>query len=129
MEKNRLTITINKPIEEVFYYSLESDNVPKWIKSVREEIPSERPVKIGTRLRNIGVEPDAQWNEYKIVKFTPPHSFTLKQLNGDYFVKYTCKETPEGTDFEYLEWSESGLDGRLEMSTLEKLKELIESGK
>lgn len=96
--------------------------MPKWIKSVREEIPSERPVKLGTKLRNIGVDKDAEWNEYEIIEFDPPKSFTLKQLNGDYFVKYTFNEVTGGTEFEYLEWSKSGLDGRLEMQALEKLK-------
>lgn len=35
MKENRLTIFIDKPIEEVFKYSLESDNVPKWITSIK----------------------------------------------------------------------------------------------
>ena len=56
MKENRLTIFIDKPIEEVFKYSLESDNVPKWITSIKQEIPLERPVKLGTELKNIGVE-------------------------------------------------------------------------
>lgn len=96
--------------------------MPKWIKSVREEIPSERPVKLGTKLCNIGVDKDAEWNEYEIIEFDPLKSFTLKQLNGDYFVKYTFNEVTGGTEFEYLEWSKSGLDGRLEMQALGKLK-------
>ena len=29
MKENKLTIFINKPVKEVFEYSLESDNVPK----------------------------------------------------------------------------------------------------
>lgn len=31
MRENKLTIFINKPVKEVFDYSLESNNVPKWI--------------------------------------------------------------------------------------------------
>jgi uncharacterized membrane protein len=38
MRENKLTIFINKPIKEVFDYSLESNNVPKWITSIKEEI-------------------------------------------------------------------------------------------
>ena len=45
MKENKLTIFINKPVKEVFEYSLESDNVPKWIDSIKKEIPIERPVK------------------------------------------------------------------------------------
>lgn len=51
MKENRLTIFINKPVKDVFEYSLESSNVPKWINSVKEEIPLERPVRLGTKLK------------------------------------------------------------------------------
>ena len=127
MDTNRLSILIRKPIDTVFSFSLASENVPKWIESIRKEIPSERPVGLGTTLRNISIGNKSAWDEYEIVEFDPPKSFTLKHLNGDYFVKYTFSETPGGTEFEYLEWSESGLNNRLEMGALEKLKELLES--
>ena len=82
MKENKLTIFINKPVEKVFDYSLESNNVPKWIKSIKEEIPSERPVKIGTKLKNIGFNND-NWNFYEVIDFQPNKTFTLKRLNGD----------------------------------------------
>lgn len=126
MKENKLTIFINKPVEKVFEYSLESNNVPKWIKSIKEEIPLERPVKIGTKLKNIGVNSD-NWNFYEVIDFQPNKTFTLKRLNGDYFVKYTCTQKDGGTEFEYFEWAENELDGLMEMSALELLKELIEN--
>lgn len=126
MKKNKLTIFINKPVKEVFEYSLESNNVPKWINSIKQEVPEERPVKLGTKLRNIGIDSE-NWNKYEMINFQPPRTFTLKRLNGDYFVKYTCTEKDNGTEFEYFEWAEHGeLDGLMEMSALELLKELIE---
>ena len=126
MKENKLTIFINKPVKDVFEYSLESNNVPKWITSIKEEIPSERPVKLGTRLKNIGVN-SISWNEYEMIDFQPPKTFTLKRLNGDYYVRYTCIEKDGGTDFEYFEWAESGdLDGLMEIDALELLKKLIE---
>lgn len=126
MKENKLTIFINKPVKEVFEYSLESNNVPKWINSIKEEIPEERPVKLGTKLINIGVD-SQEWNKYEVIDFQPPRTFTLKRLNGDYFVKYTCTEKDNGTEFEYFEWAEYGeLDGLMEMSAFELLKELIE---
>ena len=85
MKENKLTIFIDKPVKEVFEYSLESNNVPKWINSIKEEIPEERPVKLGTKLRNIGVDSE-EWNKYEMIDFQPPRTFTLKRLNGDYFV-------------------------------------------
>ena len=100
MRENRLSIFINKPISEVFEYSLESNNVPKWITSIKEEIPSERPVKKGTQLKNIGKNSNT-CNFYEVIAFEPNKTFTLKRLNGDYFVKYTCTQKDNGTDFEY----------------------------
>lgn len=62
-----------------------------------------------------------------MIEFLPPKTFTLKRINGDYFVKYTCIEKDNGTDFEYFEWAEnSELDDLMEMDALKKLKELIE---
>ena len=125
MKENKLTIWINKPVKEVFAYSLESDNVPKWITSIKEEIALERPVKLGTKLKNRGVNSNS-WNEYEIIDFQPPKTFTLKRLNGDYYVRYTCTQKKEGTEFEYFEWADKQLDGVMEMEALEKLKKQIE---
>lgn len=126
MKENKLTIFINKPAKKVFEYSLESNNVPKWITSIKEEIPLERPVKVGTQLKNIGIN-SSTWNHYEVIDFVQDKTFTLKRLNGDYFVKYTCTEKNNGTEFEYLEWVANGdLDELMEMSALELLKELIE---
>ncbi len=126
MKENKLTIFINKPVQKVFEYSLESNNVPKWITSIKQEISLERPVKKGTRLKNIGFNSDT-WNEYEVIDFEENKTFTLRRLNGDYFVKYTCTEKENGTDFEYFEWAEKGeLDDLMEMSALELLKTNIE---
>ena len=127
MKANKLNIFINKPIKEVFNYSLESNNVPKWITFIKEEIPSERPVKVGTKLKNIGINSDT-WNEYEVIDFVENRTFTLKRLNGDYFVKYTCTEKGNGTDFEYFEWAENEeLADLMQMSALELLKNNIEN--
>lgn len=127
MKENKLTIFINKPVKEVFAYSLESNNVPKWITSIKEEIPSERPVRVGTQLKNICIN-NSTWNHYEVIDFVQDKTFTLKRLNGDYFVKYTCTEKNDGTEFEYLEWAANGdLDELMEMSALELLKKQIEN--
>lgn len=127
MKENKLTIFINKPVKEVFAYSLESNNVPKWITSIKEEIPSEIPVKVGTKLKNIGIN-SSTWNYYEVVEFEQNKTFTLKRLNGDYFVKYTCMPKDSGTEFEYLEWVANGdLDDLMGMSALKLLKQLIEN--
>lgn len=126
MKENRLTIYIDKPIEDVFMYSLESDNVPKWINSIEIEIPLERPVKLGTILKNKGINSN-EWNEYEVIEFLPPKTFTLRKLNDDYFVKYTCSKEGNGTNFEYYEWAvNKNLDDIMGIDALEILKKLIE---
>ena len=101
MKENKLTIFINKPVKEVFEYSLESNNVPKWINSIKEEIPEERPVKLGTKLRNIGVD-SQEWNKYEVIDFQPPRTFTLKRL------KRKCNSIMEFIDYDsndtQIEW-------------------------
>lgn len=125
VKENKLVVFINCPADKVFEYSLESSNLPKWLPSIKEEIPSERPVKLGTKLKNIGVGSKG-WNCYEVVEFDKGRTFTLKRLNGDYFVKYTCTEKDGGTEFEYFEWAEEKLDELMDISALESLKQLIE---
>ena len=111
----------------MFEYSLESKNVPKWITFIKAEIPLERPVKKGTILKNISVNSDT-WNLYEVIDFEKNKTFTLKRLNGDFFVKYTCSQKNDGTEFEYFEWVENGeLSVLMEMSALELLKKNIEN--
>lgn len=126
MKENKLTIYIDKPMEDVFMYSLESDNVPKWINTIEKEISLERPVKLGTKLKNKGFNSN-EWNEYEVIEFLPPKTFTLKKTNDDYFVRYTCTENGTGTNFEYFEWAEkNNLEDIMEMDALEQLKKIIE---
>ena len=81
---------------------------------------------MGTKLKNIGFNSN-EWNSYEMIAFDFPNTFTLKRLNGDYFVRYTCREKDNGTEFEYFEWAEKGdLDGLMEMLALELLKKLVE---
>lgn len=126
LKENKLTIQINEDIEKVFKYSLESNNVPKFITSVRKEFPSDRPVKLGTHLRNIWIG-STDWDTYEVIEFLPPKTFTLKKINSDYYVKYTCTENENWTEFEYYEWSENGyLEDPMDKEALERLKQLIE---
>ena len=61
-------------------------------------VGSERPVKVRTRLKNIGIN-SSTWNYYEVIDFEQNKTFTLKRLNGDYFVKYTCTPKYNGTEF------------------------------
>ena len=54
MHQNKISIIINKPIEEVFASTTNPQNTHLWFSSIKEEISSEYPPKINTEYRNRG---------------------------------------------------------------------------
>ncbi|MEI7563640.1 MAG: hypothetical protein WCJ39_08670 [bacterium] len=52
MKENKLTIIINKPINEVFEFSTNPKNTHLWVDSIKEEITNEYPPKMGTIYKN-----------------------------------------------------------------------------
>jgi len=48
MKENKISIIINKPIEEVFEFTTNPKNTHLWITSIVEEVSDEYPPKIGT---------------------------------------------------------------------------------
>lgn len=119
MNSVKLNIFINKPVEELFAYTLDSNNTPKWFTSIKEEIPSEIPVRLGSILKNRGYETE-NWNFYEITEFENNKTFTLSQIDDIYHVRYTFTQKDDGTDFEYYEWVDEG--ELLQPTTIETLK-------
>ena len=81
MRDLKLNITINKPVADVFAYATNSNNISKWYPSIKEEIPSEIPVKLGTKLKNRG-EDINNWNYYEFSEFEENKIFTLSQIDS-----------------------------------------------
>ncbi len=127
MKGKRLTIEINRPIKEVFDFTLDPKNTPKWIDGIAEEVTSEWPSKKGTIYKN--KDSNGTWNEYVLVEFEKNKTFTLARQNSDYHVRYTFYPVGDDkTEFEYYEWVESGeLDDTVSQQVLEKLKKVIEN--
>lgn len=126
MKDKNLTITINRPVSEVFKFTTKPENTSKWIDSIVIEETNETPPKLGTIYRNKGQ--DSIWNEYEMTEFEKDKTFTLTRMNGDYHVRYTFKPIDENKcDFEYYEWVDEGeLDDTFSQDVLEKLKYIIE---
>jgi hypothetical protein len=128
MRDNKLSIVINKPVEEVFSYTLNPKNTHAWIDSIDEEVTSEWPPKVGTTYRN-RASGNERWRHYKLTALEDNKSFTLEDTKGNYHVKYSFKLLKDNsTEFEYYEWTvNTGLESLFPMKHLEVLKSILEN--
>jgi hypothetical protein len=126
MKENKLAITIDKPVAEVFAFGINPINTPAWIDSIVQEEIDGLPIRVGTIYRN--KNPEGIWNEYKVSQFEKNTLFELTSLNSSYKVKYTFKAISDTeTELEYLEWMEEAeLESPFTLESLSKLKEIIE---
>ena len=107
MKELKLYIQINKSSREVFDFTTNPRNTPKWIESIVKEETSQEEVSVGTVYKNYDKEGSV--NEYIVSIFEPNSCFQLNAVHQDYKVKYSYREiTPTYTELEYHEWSESG---------------------
>jgi len=127
MRENKITIIINKPIEEVFEFTTNPKNTHLWIPSIQEEVAEEYPPKINTNYKNRGK--DSNWNFYKVVEFEENKIFTLSDLDKNYFVRYTYRKlTDNKTEMEYFEWVKKGeLKNPFTYGILHNLKLVLEN--
>ncbi len=127
MKENKLTIQINKPINEVFEFTTNPNNTHKWIDSIVTEEINEKPIKVGTIYRN--KSKTGNWSEYKCIEFVESERFVLKALNGDYSVIYNYKDLGDSTtEMEYIEHAEGGgFENPFTQEVLEKLKKILET--
>lgn len=126
MKEWKLEIDIERPVEEVFLFSIDPHNSPKWIDSFGEEVTSAWPVALGTVYRNRGK--GGPWNSYTVTAFEENKVFELTSEDGGYCVRYIFEDIGRGvTRLRYHEWVKHGeLDAPFGMEALEKLKGLIE---
>jgi hypothetical protein len=142
MKTNKLTIHINKPVSEVFDFTINPQNTPRWIDFIVEETIDGKEIKLGTRYTNKDKEgkinlyevtnkdKEGKINLYEVTKFENDKVFELQSVPPCYTVKYTytpISDTDTETELEYFEWMESGeLSSPFPMSAMEKLKEVME---
>lgn len=125
MKDNKLTIQINKSVAEVFAFTINPKNTPKWIDVLREET-SEWPVKAGAVYKNQGK--DGKWNTYTMTEFAENDHFIMVGGDNNYRCRYTFRDLGNNSmELEYYEWMESGeLEGPFTQDILEKLKTVLE---
>jgi CRISPR/Cas system CSM-associated protein Csm3 (group 7 of RAMP superfamily) len=128
MDTNKLSITINKPVSEVFEFTLNPKNTPKWIETMMEEKTDTENIKVGTKYSN--TNDGITWTEYLCSLLQKDTLFELQEVGGSYRVKYTYVPiSTNETELAYIEWTDdkSELSKPLEMKALEKLKSAIET--
>lgn len=127
MKENKLTILISKPIAEVFAFSTDPENTPKWIDTISTEEIDGFPIKIGSIYKNANLA--GEWSEYIVSDFKENIIFELSDKNSSYKVRYTYTPiSDQEMKLEYFEWMEEGeLGSPLPMKPLEKLKTAIEA--
>ena len=67
------TVTITRPVEEVFTYLADAENLPQWnyaIEQTRKISPG--PVGVGTVYRQTRTLPGRSQEDFEIVVFQPP---------------------------------------------------------
>lgn len=126
MRDIKLTIQINKPLSEVFAFTINPKNTPSYVESIIVEETSEWPVKKGSTYRN--KRENSEWSEYEVTEFKENEIFELRKKNDDTIVRYIFKPINNKiTELEYYVQMKAGeLDEASIRNIVEKLKIVLE---
>ncbi len=127
MKENKISILINKPISEVFSFTINPINTAKWIEGIEKEEADEWPIKIGSTYKN--VDTSGKWTEYTLTKLKENKIFELTSKEGGYHVRYVYTPVSDKSSIlEYFEWVDEGdLGSPFSQEVLERLKDILES--
>lgn len=126
MREQTLKITINKPVENVFAFTINPENTPKWIDAVIIEETNEWPPRLGTIYRNKGQ--DGTWRELQMTTYEENKTFVMSSNDG-FHIRYHFSALDENTTkYTCTIWMDEGeLQHTFTMEVLEKLKQQIET--
>ena len=135
------TVLIARPIEDVFGFLSDLENLPKWNYAIVETRKiSEGPVGVGTTYHQVRSVPSRSEERLEITAYDPPRQLEIRGQLGPFASRlfYALAATPEGTRVTNTVELELGspvrLLGRVAVprvrdavaANLRKLKELLE---
>jgi uncharacterized protein YndB with AHSA1/START domain len=135
------TVMIRRPIEDVFAFLADFENIPKWNYAILETHKvSEGPVGVGTMYQQVRSVPSRSEERFEVTAHNPPRQLEIQGQLGPFpsRLSYALDAVPEGirvTNSVELELRGPGrLLGRAAVprvrdavaANLRKLKELLE---
>ena len=135
------TVMISRPIEEVFAFLSDFENVPIWNYTIIETHKvSEGPVGVGTIYQQVRSVPSRSKERFEVTAYNPPRQLEIRGQLGPFpsRLAYALAAVPEGTRITYAVELELRGPGRLlgrvavprvrdaVAANLHKLKELLE---
>lgn len=126
MKENKISVEINKPVSDVFRFTINPSNTARWIEGIKKEETNEWPVKIGSIYKN--VDTSGKWSIYILVGLEENRMFELLSEDKNYHVRYNYVPI-SGTKsrLEYYEWADEGnLERPFSQEVLNNLKKVIE---
>jgi uncharacterized protein YndB with AHSA1/START domain len=124
MSINKLTVVINKPIEEVFAFCITPPKAKLWVPGNINETTNEWPAKVGT----VYTEYKSDNTSFNIIvtDYKQNEYIEWKTEDGNYHVRYTFTFIDNNSTM--LEYVETGdVSEPFSQEVLEKLKQVIES--
>jgi carbon monoxide dehydrogenase subunit G len=94
------TVMIKRPIEEVFGFLSDFENVPKWNYAIVETHKvSEGPVGVGTIYQQVRSVPRRSEESFEITAYNPPRQLVIRGQLGPFpsRLSYALDAVPEGT--------------------------------
>src|SRR3990167_8150726 len=121
MKDIRLTIQINRPAADVFAFTINPKNTPRYVDSIVTEETNEWPVKVGTIYRN--KRENSEWSEYEVIELKENELFVLRKKDS-FLVSYTFKSIDDNTtEFEFYVRTEVG---ELDEPSIKAIKNIVE---
>jgi uncharacterized protein YndB with AHSA1/START domain len=131
MKELILSVSIKRPAREVFDFTLNPQDTPKWVAGIFTEQANEIPTKLGTVYKNQDYE--GNWREFEITAFEPGIMFEMTKKDDNHHVKYTFRPLDDNLcELEYYVWTDDAeLRGAFTKENVEKLlqklKNILES--